>query len=72
MNKEYLGDSVYCKFDPAFGDSLELTTENGLGPSNTIILEAEVIFALIEFLNRHTSLKVTVNMKKETHGATEE
>ena len=40
--KVYLGDSVYCEYD---GYSFKLTTENGLptDPSNTIIMEPEVV-----------------------------
>jgi hypothetical protein len=47
--KYYLGDSVYAEFD---GCVLTLTTENGLGPSNTIILEPEVVSAMLRFLDR--------------------
>ena len=41
--KQYLGDSVYADFD---GFSIVLTTENGLGPSNVIICDPEVLDAL--------------------------
>jgi len=44
--KVYLGDSVYADFD---GYMLCLTTENGMGPSNTIYLEPEVMLALIHY-----------------------
>lgn len=49
LNKDYLGDSVYAVRDE-FG-AIVLTTENGLGPSNTIVLEDYVIKALLRFLN---------------------
>lgn len=49
MDKTYLGDSVYVDFD---GYSLFLTTENGLGASNTIVLEPEVYRALTEYVER--------------------
>jgi hypothetical protein len=39
-DKVYLGDSVYAQFD---GFGIILTTENGLGPTNTIVLEPEVL-----------------------------
>jgi hypothetical protein len=42
--KTYLGDSVYAAVDAA--GCVVLTTENGLGPSNTIVLEPEVLIAL--------------------------
>lgn len=45
--KEYLGDSVYVAFD---GYSLVLTTENGFGPSNTIVLEPNVYEALTKYV----------------------
>ena len=44
--KEYLGDSVYADFD---GYMICLTTENGMGPSNTIYLEPEVMRELIRY-----------------------
>ena len=46
--KEYLGDSVYVEIDE-FG-AVVLTTENGMGASNTIILEPEVFCALVEYV----------------------
>lgn len=49
MNKKsYIGDSVYAEFD---GYSIILTTENGFGPSNTIILEPEVYEGLLFFVD---------------------
>ena len=50
--KIYLGDSVYCEFD---GHSFVLTTENGFGPSNTIVLEPEVLLTLKQFSNKITT-----------------
>ena len=43
MSKIYLGDSVYAVCD---GYSVTLTTENGFGPSNTIVLEVGVLVQL--------------------------
>jgi hypothetical protein len=48
MDKVYLGDSVYADCD---GYGIVLTTENGYGPSNTIILEPEVFEALQIYVN---------------------
>lgn len=45
--KVYLGDSVYAAFD---GFGIVLTTENGYGASNTIVLEPEVYAALTAFV----------------------
>jgi len=47
--KEYLGDAVYADCD---GIYLELTTENGLGATNRIFMEPEVIDAFIAFVTR--------------------
>lgn len=47
--KEYLGDSVYCDFD---GCAFVLTTENGMGASNTIFLEPQVLNALNGYAKR--------------------
>lgn len=46
--KEYLGNSVYAEVNE--NGQLVLTTENGLGPSNTIYLEPEVFTALVEYV----------------------
>ena len=56
MNKQYLGDSVYVEEEENFR-GLVLTTENGNGPSNTIVLEPEVAIKLVEYIE---------NMIKET------
>lgn len=45
--KEYIGDSVYADFD---GYGVVLTTENGYGPSNRIVLEPEVICKLNRYI----------------------
>jgi len=45
--KDYLGDSVYADFD---GYAFVLTTDNGLGPSNTIVLEPQLIDALNRYV----------------------
>lgn len=50
MNKDYLGDSVYAESDNV---GIKLTTDNGMGPSNTIILEVETLEALIRWCQRH-------------------
>lgn len=47
--KVYIGDSVYAEFD---GFGVILTTENGYGPSNTIVLEPKMVVQLGELLKR--------------------
>jgi hypothetical protein len=57
--KIYLGDSVYLAPDDC--ESLVLTTENGLGPSNTIILEPAVCRNLLDVLKRYYPDKETTD-----------
>lgn len=45
--KTYLGDGVYLDYD---GYSVILTTENGISVQNTIVLDPEVVEALINKL----------------------
>ena len=49
--KVYLGDSVYLQIDER---GVVLTTENGYGPTNTIVLEPEVWFQLKRFVEPKT------------------
>lgn len=44
--KAYLGDSVYVELEHGM---FKLTTDNGLGPLNTIYLEPWVYFALVAY-----------------------
>jgi hypothetical protein len=53
----YLGDSVYAALENGM---IKLTTENGYGPSNTILLESEVYEALVRWVER---LKRTVTVE---------
>jgi len=48
MAKEYLGDAVYVDMDQ-FG-SMVLTTSDGMQDTNTIVLESEVIRALLRWI----------------------
>lgn len=54
MDNIYLGDSVYVEHNDAWG--VTLTTENGVGPNNTIYLEADVIEALVAYVARRTGI----------------
>jgi hypothetical protein len=56
VNKQYLGDSVYAEFD---GYAIMLTTDNGYGPTNTIILEPDVLGALNKYANFVNQIKET-------------
>lgn len=47
--KQYLGDSVYAELERGM---LKLTTDNGMGPSNTIYMEPEVYTALTRYVER--------------------
>lgn len=50
MNKKYLGDGVYAEQDPDDVATLILTTENGIGKTNRIVLEVEVLNRLMIYL----------------------
>lgn len=49
LPKVYLGDGVYASFD---GYAIELTTENGIETTNTILLEPEVYEALEQYAHK--------------------
>ena len=59
-NKQYLGDAVYADWDEDHF-AVILTTENGYAATNTIVLEAEVLAELENWLKR-----VLLNRHKET------
>jgi hypothetical protein len=50
--KAYLGDGVYVEIDDR---GLVLTTENGIAVTNTIVLEAEVLDALLLYVHKLAS-----------------
>jgi hypothetical protein len=58
VKKVYLGDSVYAALE---GDRVVLTTENGFGPSNTIVLEPKVFEALNRYVGAHSVTGTTVD-----------
>lgn len=47
--KAYIGDGVYVDFD---GFAIVLTTENGIGATNTIVLEPEVYGSLVRYVEQ--------------------
>ena len=47
--KVYLGDAVYVRFD---GESLILTTENGIEETNIIFLDNSVLDTFIQYLKK--------------------
>ncbi len=55
MGKQYLGDSVYADIQDGM---IRLTTDNGYGPSNTILLEPEVYDALAQYVERIKALGI--------------
>jgi len=57
--KSYLGDSVYA--DVEDDGRLVITTENGYGPTNTVILEIEVYAALVEYVKEFSTTKENRN-----------
>lgn len=59
--EEYLGDSVYAKWN---GWAIVLTTRNGLptDPSNEIVLDGDTMGCLMRFVDR---VKETIAAKEE-------
>lgn len=51
--KTYIGDGVYVDISQL---GIVLTTENGIRATNTIVLEPEVLHALLEYLYTHTGV----------------
>jgi hypothetical protein len=49
IEKTYIGDGVYADFN---GYHIVLTSENGIGITNTIYLEDSVFIALQEFAKK--------------------
>jgi hypothetical protein len=49
FTKQYIGDGVYVAIDC---NDIVLTTEDGISVTNTVILEPQVLAALIEYLQR--------------------
>ncbi len=49
MAKEYIGDGVYVDFD---GWSIVLTAENGAEATDRIVLEPEVLAALLRYVEK--------------------
>ena len=59
VKKAYIGDSVYVAEDDL--GRVVLTTENGYGPSNIIVLEEFVLDQLLAFLLLRTEERGKVN-----------
>lgn len=62
--KEYIGDSVYVDYDDCQG--IVLTTENGIGASNTIFMEPAVYLELVQYVARHLPKLHELANKKAT------
>lgn len=63
--KSYLGDSVYAGVERG---SIVLTTENGLGPSNMIFMDDDVVESLLSFIGKH--YKCNIKIEKLEDGQT--
>jgi hypothetical protein len=46
---QYLGDSVYAEVEDGM---VKLTTNNGIGASNTIFMNADVVRELLDYIKR--------------------
>jgi hypothetical protein len=63
QNKTYLGDSVYLEVKGAF--EIILTTDNGDGASNEIVLEYSMIESMQAFVNACLNVKSEQPLNKE-------
>lgn len=54
MEKTYLGDSVYCRTNER---GIVVYLDNGYGPTSEIVMEPEVIDALMKFLKQNKIIK---------------
>ena len=62
--KQYLGDAVYADYD---GYMIELTTENGIGATNRVYLEPEVVTAFLAYIrNIHSPVGLS-EQEQEPH-----
>lgn len=64
--KTYLGDGAYAQFD---GYSVILTAENGIHATDTIILDPEVLHALLKFSQRVGLIKAPSTSDQPTTAA---
>lgn len=62
MNKTYLGDGVYAEYNADY--SVTLTTEDGINVTNEIVLEAEVLDNLNNYL-KHMFITNQMSRKNE-------
>ena len=62
MSKQYLGDSVYADFD---GWQICLTTENGIGASNTVYLEDQVIQSFMRYVEKCYGVEIKITKKEK-------
>lgn len=70
MMKTYLGDAVYAEYD---GNSIILTTENGISASNTIYMEPEVLSELEKYVERlRRRARESKEQKKAVDGSQEQ
>ena len=53
--KQYIGDSVYLEVERGM---LKLTTDEGLGPTNTIYLEPEVYTSLVRTVDARLAVDI--------------
>ena len=60
--KRYLGDSVYAEMQ---WPGIILTTNNGFGDSNLIVLESSVWFALVEFVRQYTEKQKQLKLERQ-------
>ena len=64
--KAYIGDSVYVDIDADRG--IVLTTENGFGPTNRIVLEPDVLLSFIVYCRNSIFAELVEMTRKRGEG----
>ena len=64
--KTYLGDGAYADIDT--GGSLVLTAENGIMATDTVVLERDVLIALLDFLFEHCRVFMDQQTRRRLRG----
>ena len=63
MPKAYLGDGVYANSGSYFGE-IVLTTENGIEATNRIVLDKNVVWFFLRWIESEFKVKITVEKRE--------
>lgn len=65
MTKTYLGDGAYAAIEHG---SIVLTAENGIVATDTVVLERDVLIALLDFLFEHCRVFMDQQCRRRLRG----